>query len=337
MASRIQSEVVVLQSTPMLLNAVKHLDYQFSFYVVGRVLNRTNELYPSKQIDIQLIKFDSLNFTHDLITYKPIDKATFSISYKAGNQEITQQCNYNRPFTVGPTSFSLKYPGELPSTSSIIFKLNSPEDFVGRIREGLLAGEPAKNSSLISLTQTDVNPIFAADALNALVKEYVNYDRIQRRKSASQMIEFIDSQLDFLSQKLSVSEGSIQQYKQSNKMLDVTAASDRVLGESKEIESQISIIKLDLIAVDQLQKDVVKGKDNVNLNFTSGGGINNPELSQYITSLNSLLTGKNSLLKLYNPNSIQIHDVDQQILQVKANLISSIGVARRQLETKQNF
>jgi tyrosine-protein kinase Etk/Wzc len=42
--SRIQSETAVLQSTPLLLNAVKHLDYLFSFYVVGRVLNRTNKV-----------------------------------------------------------------------------------------------------------------------------------------------------------------------------------------------------------------------------------------------------------------------------------------------------
>ncbi|MES2807860.1 MAG: polysaccharide biosynthesis tyrosine autokinase [Bacteroidota bacterium] len=337
MASRIQSEIVVLQSTPMLLNAVKHLDYQFSFYVVGRVLNRTNELYPSKPIDIQLIKFDSLNFTRNLITYKPGNNTTFSISYTEGGKEVNQKCTYNVPFTVGPTSFSLKYPGNLPSTSSIIFKLNSPDDFVGRIRGGLRTGEPAKNSSLLTLTQTDVNPNFAADALNAVVKEYVNYDRVQRRQSASQMIEFIDSQLDFLSTKLSVSESAIQQYKQSKQMMDVSAASDRVLGESKELESQISLLKLDLIAIDQLQKDIVKGKDNVNLNFTSGGSISNAELEQFISNLNMLITSKSALLKLYNANSTQVHDLDQQILQVKANLINSIGIARKQVETKQKF
>jgi tyrosine-protein kinase Etk/Wzc len=337
MSSRIQTEIVVLQSTPMLLSAVKQLDYQFSFYVVGRVLNRTNELYPSKPLDIQLIKFDSLNFTRSLITYNPVDKTTFNITYTEGGKEIKQQCTYNKPFTIGPTSFSIKYPGQLPSTASIIFKLNSPDDFVGRIRGGLRTGEPAKNSSLLTLTQTDVNPNFAADALNAVVKEYVNYDRIQRRKSASQMIAFIDSQIDFLSNKLNVSEGSIQQYKQNKKIMDVGAAADRVLSESKEIEAQISISKLDLIAIEQLQKDVVKGKDNVNLSFTSGGNISNNELAGFISSLNNLISTKNALLKLYNPNSVQIQDVDQQILQVRANLIGSIGIARKKIETTQKY
>ncbi|MES2377379.1 MAG: polysaccharide biosynthesis tyrosine autokinase [Bacteroidota bacterium] len=335
--SRVQSETAVLQSTPLLLNAVKHLNYLFSFYVVGRVINRTNELYPAKPLDIQLIKFDSLNFSHELITYKPINKTSFSITYNNAGKELTQRRTYTVPFTIGPTVFSIKYPGELPKTTSILFKLNSPEEFIGRIRGGLRTAETAKNSNLLSLTETDANPQFAADALNAVVKEYVSYDRTQRRKSASQMIAFIDSQLDFLSGKLNGSENSIQQYKQSNKMMDVTSASDKVLGQSKDIESQISLLKMDLLAIDQLQKDIVKGKDNVNLNFNSGGTGSNTQLSEFISALNGLLTNKNALLKVYNNNSTQIQDLDQQILQVKTNAITSINTTRKQIEAKQKY
>jgi tyrosine-protein kinase Etk/Wzc len=335
--SRVQSETAVLQSTPLLLNAVKHLDYLFSFYVVGRVINRTNELYPTKPLDVQLIKFDTLNFWHDLITYKPINNTSFNIGYKVGKKEIFQKCNYNVPFTIGPTSFNIKYPGNLPKTTSILFKLNAPDDFIGRIKGGLRTAETAKNSNLLSLTETDANPQFAADALNAVVKEYVSYDRKQRRKSASQMIEFIDSQLDFLSGKLNGSENSIQQYKQSKKMMDVTSASDRVMGQSKEIESQISLLKIDLLAIDQLQKDIIKGKDNVNLNFNSGGANANTQVAEFINTLNTLLATKSSLLKTYNSNSSQIHDIDQQILQVKTNTINSIVISRRQIEAKQKY
>ncbi|MGF7078038.1 GumC family protein [Mucilaginibacter sp. UYCu711] len=332
--SRIQSETAVLQSTPLLLNAVKHLDYLFSFYVVGRVINRTNELYPAKPLDIQLIKFDSLNFSHELITYKPVNTTSFNIIYTNAGKEFTHRGTYGVPFTIGPTSFSIKYPGVLPKTTSILFKLNSPEEFIGRVRNGLRTAETAKNSNLLSLTQTDANPQFATDALNAVVKEYVNYDRTQRRKSASQMIAFIDSQLDFLSGKLNGSENSIQQYKQSKKMMNVSSASDKVLSQSKDIESQISLLKIDLLAIDQLQKDIVKGKDNVSLNFNSGGST---QLSEFINILNGLLSNKNALLKIYDSNSSQIRDVDQQILQVKTNAITNIIAVRKQIEAKQKY
>ncbi len=78
--SRILSETTVLQSRNVIISAIKDLDYHISFYVVGRLINRTNELYPTKPLDIQFLKFDSLNFFHSLITFKEESKSTFSLS-----------------------------------------------------------------------------------------------------------------------------------------------------------------------------------------------------------------------------------------------------------------
>src|SRR5580698_3281167 len=76
--SKIQSEIFVLQSSTLILSAIKDLDYRVSFYISGRV--RTTEVYPKKLLDIQLLKFDSLDFFHDLITFKPVNNETFDLS-----------------------------------------------------------------------------------------------------------------------------------------------------------------------------------------------------------------------------------------------------------------
>src|SRR5665213_1491574 len=93
--SKVQTEITVLQSTPLLLSAVKQLDFRISFFIVGRVLNRTNELYPQKPLDIQLVKFDTLNFFHDLLTFKPINRSTFSLSYSESGKPVVNTCHYN--------------------------------------------------------------------------------------------------------------------------------------------------------------------------------------------------------------------------------------------------
>jgi tyrosine-protein kinase Etk/Wzc len=334
--SRIQSETIVLQSTPLLLNAIKHLDYRFSFYVVGRVIGRTNELYPAKPLDIQLVRFDSLNFFRDYVTFKPINKATFSISIKNGGRDVRYIYKYNVPFTIGPTAFSIKYPGDLPLTAAYIFKLNSADDFVGRARAGLHTNETAKNSNIVSLQEVDSNPQFAADVLNAIMKEYLNYDRNQRTQSASQMIQFIDSQLDFLSNEVKGSENSIAQYKQNRKIMDASSASDQAVGRAKDIESQRSLLKIEAIALNQLKGDIIKGKDNPNLNFNIGGVVD-PELDALVVNLNNILAEKNSLLKTYNANSKPIQDIDQQILQIKNNAISSINSSLTLIDNKLKF
>jgi len=334
--SRIQSETIVLQSTQLLENAIKTLDYRISFYIVGRVLNRTNELYPQKPLDVQLVKFDSLNFFHDLITFKPVSRNTFTLSYQNSGKNIQKKFKYDVPFNIGPTAFSIKYPGDLPNTAVYLFKLNSVDDFVGRVRGGLRTNETAKNSNIISLQETDSNPQFAADALNAIMKEYLNYDRNQRTQSASQMIQFIDNQLEFLSGEVKGSENSIEQYKQHKKILDVASASELALGKAKDFETQRSLLNIQLIAVDQLKQEIIKEKDNLNLNFNLDGMVDE-QLSEFILSLNNLILQKNALLKTYNSNSQPILDINQQILQIKSNALGALNSSRKLIENKIKY
>lgn len=335
-ASRIQTETIVLQSTPLLESAIKQLDYRISFYIVGRVLNRTNELYPQKPLDIELVKFDSLNFFHDLITYKPINRSSFSIGFKNGNRDVQYVYKYNVPFTIGPTAFSIKYPGGLPSTASYLFKLNSPDDFIGRIRGGFQANETAKNSNIVAVHEVDSNPQFAADILNAIMKEYLNYDRNQRTLSTSHMIQFIDSQLDFLSNQVKGSANSIEQYKQNKKIMDVSSASDQAIGKAKEIDAQRSLLKIQLLAIDQLKQQIIKEKEDANLSFNLGGVID-PQLDEIVSGLSNLLAQKYSLLKTYTPNSQPILDLNQQILIAKNSILTSLNSSRALIVNKIKY
>jgi capsular exopolysaccharide synthesis family protein len=334
--SKIQTETIVLQSTALLLSAIKHLDYRISFYIVGRVLNRTNELYPQKPLDIELIKFDSLDFFHGLITYRPLSKRSFNLSYRVSGKDIQKTLDYDTPITVGSTSFSMKYPGELPKTASFLFKFNSAEDLVARVRGGFHTNETSKNSNIISLQETDSNPQFAADILNSIMQEYLNYDSKQRKKSTSQMIQFIDSQLDFLSNEVKGSANSIEQYKHSKKIMDIGTASDLAIGKAKDFELQKSTLDIDLIAVDQLKEGIVKGKDNVTLAINNEGVID-PMLTEYISNLNSYLAQKNELLKTYISSSAQIQNIDQQILAIKNNALNSINLSRQLIEKKIKY
>ena len=36
-------------------------------------MNRTSELYPQKPLNVELVRFDTLDFFHGLITFQPVD------------------------------------------------------------------------------------------------------------------------------------------------------------------------------------------------------------------------------------------------------------------------
>ncbi|MDB5143819.1 MAG: polysaccharide biosynthesis tyrosine autokinase [Mucilaginibacter sp.] len=332
--SKIQSETFVLQSRTLISSAIKDLDYRMSFYISGRA--RTTDVYPQKLLDVQLLKFDSLNFYRDLITYQPINQSTFELSYNVGGKEVQKKFIYNEPVSIGNMAFSIKYRGDIPRKSTFIFKFNIPEDFIGRVKSGLHTAEIIKNSNILSLQEIDSNPQFAADILNAIMKEYLNYDKNQKTQSASQMINFIDAQLGTLSNEVKGSEKSIEKFKQNAKLMNVSSATELQMGKIKDLESQRSILNIQLIAIDQLRDQIIQEKDNLSLNLNMEGQID-PLLSGIIIGLNNLLTEKNSLLKTYNNNSQTIKDINQQILQYKNAALNNINASTLRINNNLNY
>jgi tyrosine-protein kinase Etk/Wzc len=166
-ASKIQSIISVLQSRSLIISAIKDLDYRISFYISGRV--RISESYPQKPLSVDLTKFDSLNFYHDMITFKPVNNRLFNLSYKIAGKQIQNNFYYGSKVSIGPTTFSIVYPGDIDNSTIYVFKFNSPDDYVERARGGLRAGETAKNSNIIGLEEIDSNPQFAADILNSTI------------------------------------------------------------------------------------------------------------------------------------------------------------------------
>ncbi|WP_426671955.1 GumC family protein [Mucilaginibacter sp. McL0603] len=320
--SKIQSETFVLQSRTVILSAIKDLDYRVSFYIAGRA--RTSDIYPQKPLNIQLLKFDSLNFFHDLINFQPVSKSAFKLSYNWGGRNIQKTFQYDQPVSIGNMAFSIKYPGELSNKTTFQFKFNTPEDFVGRVKAGLRTNELIKNSNIITLQETDSDPQFVADILNAIIREYLNYDRNQKTQSATQMIHFIDAQLESLADDVKGSEKSIEEFKQNNKMMDVSSSSELQLGRIKEFGTQKTLLKLQLIAIDQLKEQITKEKDNINLNLNLEGVID-PLLAELIGSLNNLLVERSTLLKTYNSGSQTINDINGQILQIKNSALNNIN------------
>ena len=318
--SRIQSETYVIQSRSLVLSAIKDLDYRISFFLGGRV--RTTDVYPQKPLNVQLLKFDTLNFCHDLIRYQPNDGNTFSLTYKVEGKDVTKAYAYNTPVNIENTAFSIKRPEN--RGDACLFKFNVPDDFVGRVLGGLHTSEVIKNSNIVSLQETDSNPQFAADVLNAIMKEYLEYDRNQKTQSATQMIHFIQNQLDTISVEVRGSENLIEKNKQNSRIIDISAAATDALAKSKDLETQQLLLKIQLQAIEQLRDQITSEKDNVSLNFSMQGTVD-PLLSQLITNINTLILRKNELLKSYISSSQPVQDVNQQILQVKNAALDNLN------------
>ncbi|RYE32009.1 MAG: polysaccharide biosynthesis tyrosine autokinase [Sphingobacteriaceae bacterium] len=333
--AKVQSESYVIRSRKLIISAVKDLDYKISFFIEGRI--RRYETYPDKPLNIEILQEDSTSLYKELISFRAINASKFNLKYKTGNQEINRTCNYNMPISIGKTRFMIHSSDARYALNSVyLFKFNAPEDFYPRISGGLNTSEAVKNSNVISLEQTDLNPQFAADVLNALMQEYLAFDKNRKMQSASQIITFIDNQLSYLSKQVKSSENSLESYKKSAKVFDVSSSATLVLGKVQEIESQKSLLNIQLIAINQLKQQISNEKNAVSLNFNMQGTVD-PLLNGLLVRYNALLTEKAGLLSTFNSSSEPVQTVDKQLNQLRGAALANIDASAKHIQTTVDY
>ena len=328
---KIQAESFTIRSNDVIANAVATLHYKISYYLKGRI--RTTELYPNIPFEIQILKQDSTNFDRSLYEVTAADKNHFNIAYADGNGK-EKKYGYNQPVQMGNMVFAIRSP--VNGNSHYLVKFNSKEDFIGRAMGGLYIGEAARFTNVMSLSQTDVNPIFAADVLNAIMKSYVAYDIVQRRRSARQTVEFIDSQLGFIDTAAGKSGSKLANYKTQNNMVDVSSSASMTMGKLSDFEKQKTELKLKQLGIDKLAEQINNNKSKIEIGIDLSGDLT-AGLGPLVTQLNTLLANRELKLNQFNEESSPVKQIEQQIASVQRNIKNSINAMSLRNRQTANF
>ncbi|WP_461791534.1 GumC family protein [Pedobacter sp.] len=331
--NKIQSEQFVIRSRQVLNNAIGDLDYKISFYLKGRV--RTSDIYPQKPLDIAIIEQDSLDFATNLFEYEPISPNSFKLSHQENGKEITNEYHQGDIIAVRGIKFKINNNTFNKNNAIYCFKFNTKNAFLGRIAGGLSMAE-TKGTNILTLSQTDINPYFATDILNAILRAYVDYDRNQKTISATQTIKFIDTLQQGMSKVVRASGSELEQFKVANKVLDISAAGQDVMKKLTDLETEKSTLNLQGIFINQLEKEIV-GNKNLNAINYNLQGITDPMLSNLLTQYNALLLKREQALIDYKATSDIVQQIDKQILEIKSAFVSNANSQRQKNQKTLDF
>lgn len=328
---KIQSESFTIKSNEVILNAIKNIDYKISYYIKGRV--RTSELYPTIPFIIEIIKQDSLNFSRALFEVSRSDDNHFKI-FPADQKSQAMTYRYGQDVNMGNTIFRIK--SKIPESGTYQFRFNSKEDFIGRAMNGLYIGEAARFTNVMSLSQTDANPIFASDILNAIMKEYVKYDIIQKQRSAKQTVEFIDTQLGFINTEANKSGSTLANYKTANKMVDLSSTASSTISRLSDFEKQKTELNLKQVGIKLLEDQIKTNRSKIEIGLDLESDLSNG-LGSLLGQLNALLASREAKLNQFTADSQPVKQVEQQISNVKLNIRNNIQNMRIRNEQTLNY
>lgn len=329
----ITSESWVIKSKPVMERAVNHFDWQVSYFIEGKV--RTSEMYPDKPFIVHILKKDSLNFYAEPIHFQTTEKGIL-ISYPQNGSEIKLESNYNKSIKLPGVSFYIEKNNNLSPEKLFLFKFNNKYSFINRVSAGIYITEAEKFSNIALISKTDDNPIFARDALNAIAQEYLNQDLLTKNLSSSQVINFIDDQLNYLSTNVRKSGNKVTEFKQNNKLLELSANSREIIDDLKNHETDIQMANLELINLEQLESQINNNQSNIDINLNFTGNLS-PLLKSLTENWNNLQDEKVVLQKTYNENSEAIKEVNQKLELVRSAAKENIKGMKKNLNNLKKF
>ncbi|MCB9233656.1 MAG: polysaccharide biosynthesis tyrosine autokinase [Bacteroidia bacterium] len=310
----IQTEIQIIKSRRIVQAALDRMNVDVSYYKVGTLL--TSELYKDSPFRIEYDREQAKLPANTLFSIEFLGENKFELSFSEGIGEERMQYYFGEKIMVDGFEFQVfKEDGKRRFNEGALykFKVNKPGSLVARARNGLKIEQVGVMVPILRISHRDHVARFATDFVNNLCQVYADEEMLLKQQAASQALNFISEQLDTLEEKVRLSEIRLEQFKKDKEILNVEQKGIMDLERFKELEGKRAELDLNMIAIDQLEKQIA-GRDR-NLKpfpFNLDGGVD-VMLNGLVSSYNDLSLERMEMLQKYTANSPKIIDMDNRL------------------------
>lgn len=185
----------------------------------------------------------------------------------------------------------------------------------------------AEDIAIVKIYFTHEVPRLARDYVNQLAQTYIDDFIENKTESAKKALNFIDEQLDKVTEDLFRAEQELAQFKERSQLVDFKLVADAKLRTLQDLETK----QLNLLITNRgLDKLILALSDST---MTSKQSLNYEAIADaaYIAKLNKisdLMLNKENLLKTYTPTHPSVTKLDEEISRLKAEVLQSVQKTR---------
>lgn len=328
-----QNEFQLIRSKGLLTRVVTKGEFNISYYLIGKI--RKAELYLDAPFRLIPQSITDSNAVVNLTLKKLTDKGGM-IEYGTGDKAKDFNFYWNQAFKTKGQTFILtpKVKGyDSNAKYSVIWKpyMAAAEE----MKRKITAGPYEKNLGIISLDIITSNLQQGQDILNAVVREYNLLDMEDRNIITQNTIRFIDDRLSIVSNELSGVEGHLEKYQGSNKVINLQAQSSQSFGNSNSTSQSLTEINVQQGVVSMI-RNYFNNPATIDKLVPSTLGLDDPTLSALIGKYNDLQLTKQREAPLVAVNSTVMQDLNNQISNVRGNILESLQNISKNLKLQQD-
>ncbi len=205
--------------------------------------------------------------------------------------------------------------------------------FYSRITVKLLNPE----AKTISISCTDPSDAIAADVANKLAEGYIEFDLENRRKSAENVLNFIDEQLNTVYGRIKSSEEQLDTMHKGNKTDEAVEYAKENISRLFSLDDQVAATAEEEKLLGYIRKEI-EGKKDIDPTNTIGllsGYDYGATIDDYLNSLHHLITAKQQESYDVTANNQEMLHLNQQIEDQYKLILQSLDATIQRLNAKK--
>ncbi|MBD5197820.1 MAG: hypothetical protein HDS86_01505, partial [Bacteroidales bacterium] len=259
----VHDELSMLSSHTTLMGAVKAIGANTTYTIRESLLTRRNaypvppvrlECNPSVPDTLTAVLLFKLSIDSRGTAHVKARKGFRTIGATSGSFPLTVETSFGS-FTFVPTDSIIESP--LKMTIRTTGYSRTAEELDRKLTIDI----PSKLADVVSLSYESTNRELATDMLQAVIDEYNRRGIEAKRIRDTQTLSFIDDRLARLNGELSESEQGIESFKQQNRLSDLKAEAEYMLGERAALNQELLKAETSLKIL-QLTKDFIDDPAN---------------------------------------------------------------------------
>ncbi len=323
-STNVNNEIQSLQSPSVMLDVVKRLHLDISYYAEGGLYKKT--LYG--RTCPYAISFNDLQDNESVaFTIVPDGKGQVKLTdFSRDGEDVEGEVMVKLNSTVGSpvgkitvhaTKDSIAY--DAPVYVSRIGYQAATGVYASQLSVAL----SDEKSSIINLSFNDVCIQRAEDVLNTVIAVYNENWIKDKNQIAVSTSAFISERLGVIEQELGSVDENISSYKSEHLLPDVQAAANMYMTQSSETNAQILALNTQL-SMARYIRNYLTNATSKNQLLPANSGIENPGIEAQIANYNTAQLRRNDLVANSSEKNPLVADMDQSLDNMRHAIITSI-------------
>lgn len=296
-------------------------------------------LYPNYPIDVTPghdILVDTLR-SEVMFLVKMHDGGKADVTVTAGGNKIYSASEVGLPVEMPTTwgTFTLVPTEHFDKVEAVKYRitLTSPNLAAAELRRNINVGLATKNSKIIEFQMFSPNVDYAIDVINTIMAKYVLRAENQHISENNAMAKFLEQRIALISESLNNTEQEIVTTRQSKGITNL-AMGGQTVGE--RVAKAESDLQQRMLAVEMTKLTLEMVKAAASDNGLIPMQLENEAISGMIGTYNNLVLRRKQLEGSAKGDNAALQRLDEQISDMRANLISTLEVSLAQAQEAQD-